>query len=67
MSSSGYPDPSEFDEALYESLRELPDGSELNLDFARAHIDPGAATVTLPRDGVIRGMQVRERASSLVS
>lgn len=52
-----YPDPKEFDEGLYKTLRMLPDGKTLDTAWVRSRIWDGATDTNIPKNGVIRGMQ----------
>ena len=55
--SDRYPDPREFDEDLYRTLRNLPDGQTLDTAWVRSRIWDGAAETRIPKNGIIRGMQ----------
>jgi len=52
-----YPDPSMFDENLYNKILKLPCDKEINLEMVQTNIWKQAKTFKVPKEKVIRGMQ----------
>ena len=55
--SEKYPDPSQFDEALYDNILRLPNNEVIDIHFIQNKVWPEAVDFTIPKDKIIRGMQ----------
>ena len=52
-----YPDPTMFDENLYNKILKLPCDKEINLEMVQTNIWSETKTFKIPKEKVIRGMQ----------
>ena len=52
-----YPDPTMFDENLYNKILKLPCDKEINLKMVQTNIWKQAKAFKVPKEKVIRGMQ----------
>ena len=55
--SERYPDPYQFDEALYDNILSLPNNEVIDLNFIQEKIWPEAVDFNIPKEKIIRGMQ----------
>ena len=55
--SERYPDPSQFDEALYDNILSLPNNEVIDINFIQNKVWADAVDFNIPRDKIIRGMQ----------
>ena len=52
-----YPDPKQFDQALYENILELPNNETIDIKFVQDNIWSEGVRFDIPKEKVIRGMQ----------
>ena len=52
-----YPDPNSFDQKLFETILQLPNGEEINIEFLKKYVWDETESFTVPRNKIIRGMQ----------
>ena len=62
-----YPDPSDFDENLFNSIQKLPNNEFMDLEFLQKNVWSEVVRFDIPRDKVIRGMQANMFTVSCVN
>ena len=55
--SERYPDPSQFDQTLYDDILQLPNSQVIDLSFIQQKVWSEAVDFSVPKHRVIRGMQ----------
>ena len=52
-----YPDPSKFDQKLYDDILCLPNGQQITQAFLEEHVWSQVASFSIPKEKIIKGMQ----------
>ena len=55
--SERYPDPSQFDQSLYDDILQLPNSQVIDINFIQKKVWSEAVDFSVPKQRVIRGMQ----------